>query len=210
MRDLDVFPLPKGTYYRTSGYGYRRHPVTGAATSFHRGVDYAAPTGTPLLAPFDGFVTTGNEPGGAGLWINLANGSDLFKSFHHSAYKVRSGFVGAGTHIADIGTTGSSTGPHAHLELWENGRNIDPTPYLNAAEHKMNAPVPAPVQEEEDVKFILRDKNMGAWLCWGLFRRFIATQAEYDQLVFLGVEYKGMNHDFVMNHFTEIPRDRIA
>lgn len=214
MRELTVHPLPGG-FRRSSGYGYRTNPVTGATGTFHRGVDYAAPTGTPLFAPWDGVVSTGNEPSGAGQWIWVDSGTDRFKSFHHSAYEVRSGPVKAGDVIAYIGTTGSSTGPHAHLELWEAGRNIDPTPYLDRAPFKGSTPAPAPIKptvtpEEDDVKFIIRDKNMGAWLCWGLFRRFIATQEEYNQLIYVGVEYKGLNHDFVMNHFTEIPRDRIS
>lgn len=132
MRELTYFPLLE-SFPKTSNYGYRIDPITGAQGSFHRGVDYGAPDGAELIAPFDGQVTTGNEPGGAGLWCWVVNGGDMFKSFHHSGFAVSGGWVEAGTVIAWIDSTGSSTGSHAHLELWEWGMNIDPTGYLDRA-----------------------------------------------------------------------------
>jgi hypothetical protein len=132
MRELTYFPLLE-SFPKTSNYGYRIDPITGAQGSFHRGVDYGAPDGAELIAPFDGQVTTGNEPGGAGLWCWVVNGGDMFKSFHHSGFAVSGGWVEAGTVIAWIDSTGSSTGSHAHLELWEYGMNIDPTGYLDRA-----------------------------------------------------------------------------
>jgi hypothetical protein len=96
-------------------------------------VDYGVPSGVPVLAPYDGQVTTGYESGGAGNWSWVVNGGDMFKSFHHSGVIVAGGWVTAGTEIAYIGSTGSSTGSHAHLELWEWGVNIDPTGYLDRA-----------------------------------------------------------------------------
>ena len=132
MRELDYFPLLE-SYPKTSGYGSRIDPITGAAGSFHGGVDYGAPWGVPVIAPFDGEVTTGNEAGGAGLWLWVVNGGDMFKSFHHDSFAVHGGWVTAGTTIAYIDSTGSSTGSHAHLELWENGNRIDPTGYLDRA-----------------------------------------------------------------------------
>ena len=132
MRELTWFPLLE-SYAKTSGHGQRIDPITGAAGSFHGGVDYGAPFGVPLVAPFDGHVTTGNEPGGAGWWLWVDNGPDRFKSFHHSEFAVAGGWVDAGQVIANIGSTGDSTGAHAHLELWEAGTRIDPTGYLDRA-----------------------------------------------------------------------------
>jgi murein DD-endopeptidase MepM/ murein hydrolase activator NlpD len=132
VRELTCFPLLE-RYHQTSPYGYRTNPVTGAVGSFHRGVDYAAPYGVPVVAPYDGEITTGYEDGGAGYWSWVTNGPDLFKSFHHSTVVVGSGWVPAGTTIALVGSTGSSTGAHAHLELWESGTNIDPTGHLDRA-----------------------------------------------------------------------------
>jgi len=132
VRELTYFPLLV-RYPVTSGYGYRIDPITGATSKFHRGVDYGAPYGAPVIAPYDGQVTTGYEAGGAGNWLWVVNGSDMFKSFHHASFAVTSGWVEAGTELAYVDSTGSSTGSHAHLELWENGVNIDPTGYLNRA-----------------------------------------------------------------------------
>lgn len=132
MRELTYFPLLE-SYPVTSGYGQRVDPITGATGSFHRGVDYGCPHGVPVIAPWDGEVTTGYESGGAGNWSWCVNGADMFKSFHHSEVAVGGGWVTAGTTIAYIGSTGSSTGAHAHLELWDGGTNIDPTGYLNRA-----------------------------------------------------------------------------
>lgn len=132
MRELTYFPLLE-SFPKTSNYGYRIDPITGAQGSFHRGVDYGAPDGACLIAPYDGQVTTGYEAGGAGNWLWVVNGGDMFKSFHHSSFAVTGGWVTAGTVLAYVDSTGSSTGSHAHLELWEWGINIDPTGYLDRA-----------------------------------------------------------------------------
>jgi hypothetical protein len=132
MRELTYFPLLE-SFPKTSGYGYRIDPITGAQSSFHRGVDYGAPDGAELIAPYDGHLTTGYESGaGNWLWVDDGNGN-LFKSFHHSGFALSGGWVDAGTLLAWIDSTGSSTGSHAHLELWEWGMNIDPTGYLDRA-----------------------------------------------------------------------------
>jgi hypothetical protein len=149
MRELTCFPLLE-SYPKTSGYGQRIDPITGAAGSFHRGVDYGVPYGMPLVAPYDGQITTGYESGGAGNWIWVVNGGDMFKSFHHSDFAVRGGWVTAGTTIAYIGSTGSSTGAHAHLELWENGTNIDPTGYLDRAPLYGHTPTNEDEMTEDD------------------------------------------------------------
>lgn len=132
MRELTYFPLLQ-RYPKTSGYGYRVHPITGVKGKFHRGVDYGAPYGAPLVAPYDGNVTTGYEAGGAGSWLWVVNGPDMFKSFHHASFCVYRGWVQAGTVLGYIDNSGASTGSHAHLELWDNGTNIDPTGYFDRA-----------------------------------------------------------------------------
>lgn len=132
MRELVWFPLLED-YAKTSGYGQRVDPITGAPGSFHGGVDYGAPHGAPVIAPWDGIVTTGYEAGGAGNWSWVDDGPYRFKSFHHASPAVWSGWVAAGTVIAYIDSTGSSTGSHAHLELWDHGTRIDPTGYFDRA-----------------------------------------------------------------------------
>jgi hypothetical protein len=147
MRELTYFPLLE-SFPKTSGYGYRIDPITGAVGAFHRGVDYGAPDGAPVIAPYAGQVTTGYESAGAGnwLWVDDGNGN-LFKSFHHSGFAVTGGWVEAGRELAWVDSTGASTGSHAHLELWEWGINIDPTGYLDRAPLKGGNPKPPPEDE---------------------------------------------------------------
>jgi hypothetical protein len=148
MRELTCFPMLE-RYPVTSGYGYRYDPITGASGAFHRGVDYGAPAGAPLIAPYDGNLTTGYESG-AGNWLWVVNGGDMFKSFHHSSFALASGWVTAGTVLAYIDSTGSSTGSHAHLELWENNSVIDPTGYLDRAPLWDGAGIEDDVMTDED------------------------------------------------------------
>lgn len=209
MRELTVFPLPNGTYWKSSPYGWRTHPVTGKRT-LHRGCDYAAPTGTDVYAPFDGFVTRGFEAGGAGNWSNVSNGGDVFKSFHHSASVHPGGWVKAGDVLARIGTTGSSTGPHGHFELWENGNNIDPTGYLDRAPVKGSAPIPPPITpvEDEEVTVIASSSAGAAYACAGLLKRHLSGP-EFNALTYIGVKNIGVNDTFLAC-LTEIPRGKIA
>lgn len=161
MRELTWFPLLQ-SYPKTSNYGYRYDPITGAPGSFHRGVDYGAPTGAPVIAPFDGEVTTGYEAGGAGNWLWVVAGGDTFKSFHHVNFEVWSGWAEAGQTVAYIGSTGASTGSHAHLELWDHGVNIDPTGYLDRAPLYGPPPPPEDDMTEDDHHRIIA--NVGALL----------------------------------------------
>lgn len=128
---VDIFPGPSWLI-KTSGYGQRVDPL-GRGAGFHGGVDYGSPNpgvnpicGAPIYAPWDGFVASGSEAGGAGNWIWVTADNRLFKAFHLTSYVVRSGRVVAGTHIGNTGTTGASTGCHNHWELWQNGVRIDP------------------------------------------------------------------------------------
>jgi len=210
VQELTVFPLPGGTYWKSSPYGWRTHPVTGVR-KLHRGTDYAAPAETPVYAPFDGVVTTGYEAGGAGHWSNLSANGVVFKSFHHPR-PGRSGAVKAGEEIARIGTSGSSTGPHGHFELWVNGTNIDPTPYLDRAPLK-GATVaethvrPLTIEEDEDVTVICWD-DQGAYACNGLLKRPVANEAELNAYRYIGCKDIGKNPAFLAL-LTELPRTRI-
>lgn len=165
MPGIDVFPLEPWAVV-TSPFGPR-------GGRNHNGTDYGSPNpgqrsinGTPVRAPFAGTVTVGNEPGGAGQWswVTADDGRALFKSFHHSRYEVTRGHVEAGDVIAYVGATGASQGAHAHLELWVNGRPIDPQPHLEAAR---NRPVPAPPASpvpEEDTVTPEQMATIGQWM----------------------------------------------
>ncbi|MEN0000928.1 MAG: M23 family metallopeptidase [Pseudomonadota bacterium] len=120
-------PVPNGRF--TSGFGMRIHPIH-RYRKMHWGVDWAAPTGTPIIAPGNGTVVKMGWAGGYGrrLVVRHPNGYETLYG-HLSRYgqgiqpgtKVKQGQV-----IARVGNTGQSTGPHLHYELSINGKRVDP------------------------------------------------------------------------------------
>jgi len=99
----------------------------------HKGIDIPAPMGTPIPAAEDGKVTnTGYEPAGAGNFINIDHGQGLItKYFHLSSFAVKRGDqVTEGQTIGYVGSTGSSSGPHLHFEVWDGGTARDPAGYV--------------------------------------------------------------------------------
>lgn len=146
-------PLKRGTYSISSGFG----PRWG---THHNGLDFAAPVGTPIYAPFDGKVIQGKDrtPGsvsGFGNWVWIEGTSEPYDfivgHMQHKSILVKAGdHVKAGQKIAEVGNEGQSTGPHAHCELWTRpgrigGRAIDPAPFWGAnASSPGEAPAPAP------------------------------------------------------------------
>lgn len=211
---LSYFPLPGGTYWKSSPFGWRTHPVTGVRT-LHRGADYACPSGTPIYAAMAGTVTTGYEAGGAGNWTNITSGRNVIKMFHQSRYEVRGGYVNAGQVIGYIGTTGSSTGPHLHFELWINGSVVDPGPELDAAPIVGTTPTPVPPPghptdpEDEDIVKILAHSTEGIFSVSGLFKRHLSGP-EFAALKFYGMNAEPGTHDQLLSTYTEIPRDKLA
>ena len=122
-----LFPLPEGTWTKTSDFGWRTHPITGER-SFHTGTDYAAADGTPLFAVADGRVTTAEFSGGYGGLIVIDHtvaGQRVATAYAHMwshGIHVQAGdTVTAGQHIGDVGSSGNSTGPHLHLEVRPGG-----------------------------------------------------------------------------------------
>ena len=111
----------------TSGFGMRRHPVLGTAR-MHKGLDIAAPMGAPIRAPMDGVVQMAGWAGGYGKFVKLSHGQGMATGFGHmSRIAVSSGTrVGRGQIIGYVGSTGMSTGPHLHYELWKNGVPTNP------------------------------------------------------------------------------------
>ena len=111
----------------SSYYGYRVHPISGEK-DLHRGLDIALPTGTEILAGQAGTVTFAGDSGGYGLLVVLDNGEGLVSKYAHcSALLVSVGqTVEAGQPIAKVGNTGTSTGPHLHLEIFKDGRYLNP------------------------------------------------------------------------------------
>lgn len=126
-----VFVMPmKGKV--TSGWGYRRRP-TGGARRYHRGVDIAAPYGTPIRAAAAGRVTKVSRSWAKGLNIEIEhNGGYTTAYFHLHKSAVKTGeYVAQGELIAYEGNSGNSTGPHLHFEIHKNGQRVNPALYLS-------------------------------------------------------------------------------
>ncbi|RWP87439.1 MAG: M23 family metallopeptidase [Mesorhizobium sp.] len=113
----------------TSTFGPRKHPILGIVR-LHKGVDWAAPVGTPIIAAFDGKITFQGDGGGYGNLVKVSHGNGRETHYAHmQKFAIQAGVgtkVKAGDIIGYIGTTGLSTGPHLHFELYQNGEAIDP------------------------------------------------------------------------------------
>lgn len=115
----------------TSRYGYRKSPFTGRS-SFHDGIDIAAPIGTPIRAAASGVVTYAGWRAGYGQTVMLEHGYGFRTLYgHNSRLAVKKGArVEKGDIIAYVGNTGQSTGPHLHYEVYVNGKRQNPANYL--------------------------------------------------------------------------------
>ena len=113
----------------SSGFGRRKHPILGY-TKMHKGVDFAAPRGTPIYAAGNGTVTYAARKGGYGNFISIRhNGTYTTAYAHMKGFRrgVRKGSrVNQGQVIGYVGTTGRSTGPHLHYEIRKNNRQVNP------------------------------------------------------------------------------------
>jgi murein DD-endopeptidase MepM/ murein hydrolase activator NlpD len=112
---------------RTSGFGIRQHPILHTQRA-HTGVDYAAPTGTPVMSVADGVVVESSYQGAYGNMVVVQhNGQQATVYAHLSRMQVKRGqSIKQGDVIGAVGTTGLSTGPHLHFEFRVNGRHVDP------------------------------------------------------------------------------------
>jgi hypothetical protein len=131
---------PRAPFRWTSAFGMRTHPVTGAPSTFHYGLDLVG--WSDILAPATGTVTFAGYNGGAGNEVRIrADGPNafvkgtVFRLLHNRSLNVRTGQrVTQGQKVAVMGTTGSSTGVHSHLETRPNGgAAIDPISYYRRA-----------------------------------------------------------------------------
>ncbi len=118
----------------SDGFGWRRDPIDGSR-EFHKGVDIVAPLGTPVRAAADGLVTAAGRMAGYGSMIHLAHGYGLGTRYGHlSRVLVTPGQrVKRGDVIGLVGSTGRSTGPHLHYEVFRTGNQVDPRRYLGEA-----------------------------------------------------------------------------
>jgi murein DD-endopeptidase MepM/ murein hydrolase activator NlpD len=132
-RAMDDVPIhqPVNTSLISSNFGARKDPFTGQS-AFHSGIDFPAPSGTPVKSAGSGVVTFVGWKGDYGNVVEVTHLSGLISRYPHlSKALVQQGDrVEADMEIALVGSTGRSTGPHLHFELRDQNGAIDPAPYL--------------------------------------------------------------------------------
>jgi len=113
----------------SSGFGLRRHPILGYS-KLHKGIDFAAASGTPILAAGSGKITYYGLKGGYGKFVQIKHNSDYSTAYGHASRYVTKLHIGSsvkqGDVIAYVGSTGRSTGPHLHFEVVYKGQAINP------------------------------------------------------------------------------------
>lgn len=159
--DRQLLRTPLDSRRITSGFGLRRHPLLGY-TRLHRGVDFAAAVGTPVLAAGDGVVEQAGWAGGYGRSVRLRHAGGIETLYAHlSAWApglapgrpVRQGQL-----IARTGASGLATGPHLHFEVIVAGEPVDPAGVR---------PTPAPLSLGERLAFQARKAEIDARLARG-------------------------------------------
>ena len=132
-------PMPYSR--RTSGFGMREHPIFHTQRA-HMGVDYAAPTGAPVISVADGVVVESGFSGGFGNMVVVQHNARQSTVYAHlSRINVRKGqSIKQGDNLGAVGSTGWATGPHLHFEFRINGRHVDP---LTLAQQGSSEPISA-------------------------------------------------------------------
>ena len=122
---------PVANSYITSGFGGRADPF-GGGSQYHKGIDFDANTGDPVLAVADGVVSYAGRRAGYGNVVEVDHGNGYVTRYaHNSRLMVRVGqLVRVGEQLARAGSTGRSTGAHVHFEVWENGHVVNPRKFL--------------------------------------------------------------------------------
>ncbi|MBD3268030.1 peptidoglycan DD-metalloendopeptidase family protein [bacterium] len=127
-----ILPIKHRKAYIISGYGMRKHPI-GGNLRFHQGVDLQPVyVGTPIYSVLSGVVEYAARKGGKGLMIRIKHDNGLKTVYaHNSKLYVRKGDrVNQGQKISLGGSTGYSTGPHLHFEVWKDRKHVNPVKYL--------------------------------------------------------------------------------
>ncbi len=131
--DGGMFKWPAPSYTRISDdYGNRIHPILGVQ-QFHNGVDMAAPSGSPILAAYDGEVVAADYNASMGNYVMIDHGDSLYTIYMHASalYVSKGDIVGKGQKIAAVGSTGRSTGNHLHFSVRKDGSYVSPWNYLS-------------------------------------------------------------------------------
>ncbi len=124
----------------SSGFGMRHHPVLGY-NKMHKGVDFAAPRGTPIYAAGNGVIEKAGRNGGYGNYMRIRHNNGLKTAYAHMR-KFAKGMspgkrVTQGEVIGYVGTTGRSTGPHLHFEVLKNGKQVNPKSIKSSVGEKL-------------------------------------------------------------------------
>ena len=125
--------MPISNTYVTSGFGTRADPF-GRGAAAHKGIDFHARVGDPVMAVADGVVRFAGVKGGYGNVVDVDHGNGYVTRYaHNSRLSVRQGdLVRAGQEVAKAGSTGRSTGAHVHFEVWQDGRVMNPRKFLGS------------------------------------------------------------------------------
>lgn len=126
-----TWPCPSYTRI-SSPFGWRIHPTLGV-NKFHNGVDMAAPKGTDILAAFSGEVVAATYNSSMGNYVMMNHGNGFYTIYMHASKLCVSpgDIIIEGEKIAEVGSTGRSTGPHLHFGVRKNGEYVNPMDYLN-------------------------------------------------------------------------------
>lgn len=127
--------LPVNAEYNASGFGIRIDPITGQS-AMHEGIDFITQTGAPIVAAAGGMVIAAEWHHSFGNMIEIDHGGEIVTRYaHSSAMLVKAGeIVKRGQKIAEVGSTGRSTGPHLHFEVRYRGLAQNPAKFLLAAQ----------------------------------------------------------------------------
>ena len=154
----------------SSRFGKRRHPVLGY-NKMHRGVDFAARTGTPIYAAGDGVIVYRGRSGGYGKYIRIRHAGRYNTAYAHMSRYRKGVAVGSrvrqGQVIGYVGSTGRSTGPHLHYEILSNGRQVNPL--------TVKMPSGIKLGRKAFAKFQAKRENIDA-LVAGLIKEFEITR----------------------------------
>jgi murein DD-endopeptidase MepM/ murein hydrolase activator NlpD len=125
----------------TSGFGLRVHPILRFAR-MHRGIDFGAHYGAPIVAAADGQVSRAGWAGGYGKQVRVAHGGGILTSYSHMSRLVVApgSIVRQGQLIGYVGSTGLSTGPHLHYEVYRGGVAVNPTSVKFASRSLLEGP----------------------------------------------------------------------
>lgn len=130
---------PVNVSYNASGFGWRLDPFSGRS-AFHEGIDFSGPTGTPIIAAAGGVIIAAEFHPQFGNMLEIDHGGEIMTRYAHTSkiYVKVGDIVKRGQHIADIGSTGRSTGAHLHFEVHVKGVPQNPHKFLNAGANQVN------------------------------------------------------------------------